>query len=203
MGEDLWALLDLDHVVDHAANCVAHRCERPPDVKQIVAELRDPQPRLLGSLLLDLVVELVDLRIDVVDDVEVRLGDGVDEAVRDHARRVRVVDGLPQRSEVVGLAAVGRRLPHRQDRVVGDHDVDLLVVDAVLLGNRAGEQEDAEDVVAVALHRRPRLVVVPRVSQDQLERRFLELPRRLRSKLVLIGIEEVDPGRGHTAADST
>ena len=88
--EHLGALLDLDDVVDDAPHGVAHRRERAADVQEVVAERRDPLARLLGRLVLDLVLELVDLGVDVVDEIEVALRDVVDEAVRDHPRRVAV-----------------------------------------------------------------------------------------------------------------
>jgi hypothetical protein len=77
--EDLRALLDVDDAVHDAAHRVTGRRERAPDVQQIVAQRRDALARLRGALLLHLVFELVDLRVDVVDEVEVMLGNVVDE----------------------------------------------------------------------------------------------------------------------------
>ena len=77
-------------------------------------------------------------------------------------------------------------------------DVDLLVVDAVFRRDGDRDEEDAEDVVAVRLQRRPRLVVMLRRPQEQLERRVLHLGRELCAQLVLARIEQVDP-LGHAA----
>ena len=63
-----------------------------------------------------------------------------------------------------GLAR--RRLRDRDELLAGRDEVDLLVVDAVLVGDGDRHEEDAEDVLAVRDDPRPRLVVgvVPRVS---------------------------------------
>ena len=82
-----------------------------------------------------------------------------------------------------------------------DHEADLLVVDLVLVGRRAGEQEDAEDVVAVALERRPRLVVVLGPVERAARSPISSSSRgALRAQLLVGRIEQVDPVRGHTAA---
>ena len=59
-------------------------------------------------------------------------------------------------------------LAHGEERVVREDDVDLLVVDAVLLALGDGDEEDAEDVVAMPLQRRPRIVRVLRRRQEPL-----------------------------------
>ena len=64
---------------------------------------------------------------------------------------------------------------------MGDHDVDLRVKDVALRLDVLGGEEDAEDVIAVALHRRPRLVPMLRGPEQELEGALLELPRCLRS----------------------
>jgi hypothetical protein len=61
---------------------------------------------------------------------------------------------------------------------VRDHDVDLLVEDAIILGNGNGDEKDAEDVVAVRLERRPRLVLVRCRLEQKLERRLLNRSRQ-------------------------
>ena len=80
---------------------------------------------------------------------------------------------------------------------MGEHDADLLVVDRVLLGHRSRQQEDAEDVVAVALERRSWLVVVVRMRDERLDRSVLELARRLLAQLLFARVQQVDPLRGH------
>ena len=90
MREDLVAFFDFDDVVDDAAHRIAHRREGATDVQQIVAKLGDAISRHRRGLRLDPVLELVDLRVDVVDEIEIALGDVVDEPVRDHPGRVRL-----------------------------------------------------------------------------------------------------------------
>ena len=46
------------------------------------------------GLRVDEILELVDLGVHVVDEIEIALGDVVDDAVRDHPGRVRGLDGL-------------------------------------------------------------------------------------------------------------
>ena len=53
----------------------------------------------------------------------------------------------------------GWRLAHRQRDVRRQYEVDLLVEDPILLGHGDGDEQHPEDVVAVALERRPRLVL--------------------------------------------
>ena len=72
-------LFELDDVVHDATDRVAHRRERAANVQQVVAQLRDAGSRYRRRLRFHLVLELVDLRIDVVDEVEIALGDVVDE----------------------------------------------------------------------------------------------------------------------------
>jgi hypothetical protein len=163
--EDLGPALDLDHVVDDAANGVPHRRQRPPDVEQVVTEVRDPRARLRRKSGLDALFDLVDLLVQVVDQVEVALGDVVEEAVGDHARRVGRLHRPLHRLDVVRRAPV-RRLPHRQQRVACEDDVDLLVEDLVALVQDDGGEEDAEDVVAVSLHRGTGLVLVLRLLEE-------------------------------------
>ena len=85
MREHLLAVLDLDDVVDDAADGVAHRRQRPANVEQVVPKLRNASTRRLGRARLDPVLELVDLLVEVVDQIEVSLGNVVDKAVRHHA----------------------------------------------------------------------------------------------------------------------
>ena len=149
------------------------------------------------GLSLDLVLELVDLRVDVVDEIEVALGDVVDEPVGEHPRRVRLSHRRLHNFEVVRWSSAGRCLPHRDERVRRDHEPDLLVVDGVLFGDSLREKKDAEDVPAVPTKRGTRLVVMLRRLEEQLDRRLLELARALRAELVGGRVEEIDPLRGH------
>ena len=80
---------------------------------------------------------------------------------------------------------------------MGDHEPDLLVVHGVLIGDRLGEEEDSEDVAAVAAKRGARFVVVFRFFEQKLDRRLFEVARALRAKLVCSRVEKVDPLRGH------
>ena len=90
-----------------------------------------------------------------------------------------------------------RRLADREQRVACQDDVDLLVVNGVLLVEHDGRQEHAEDVIAVTLHRRPRLVLVFRLREQELEGALLELARGVRTELVCRRVEKIDPVRGH------
>ena len=157
--EDLLAFLDLDDVVDDAPDGVAGRRERAADVQQIVAEVAEPAPRLRRRSDLDGVLELVDLAVERVDEVEVVLGDVVDEPVEHHPGVVVGMARFARRPRIVGVL-VRRRLADAQQNVVRHDDVDLLVEDAIVLGDGDRDEEDAEDVVAVRLQGRPRLVGV-------------------------------------------
>ena len=84
VAEDLLAAVDVDRVVDHAADGVAHRRRGCDGCGGGRAEARDPGARLVGGLRLDEILELVDLVVEVVDEVEVALGDLVDQPVREH-----------------------------------------------------------------------------------------------------------------------
>ena len=90
-----------------------------------------------------------------------------------------------------------RRLAHREDGLVRDHEVDLGVEDLLPRLDVGRGEEDAEDVGAMALHRGPRLVLVDMRAQQQPHRALFELARRLLSQLRLAGIEQVDPDRSH------
>ena len=85
---------------------------------------------------------------------------------------------------------------------MGEDEVDLLVIDAVLLGHGDGDEEDAEDIVAVSLEGGSRLILVLRWREQPFERGLLELTRSLRAQLLGTRVEQVDPGRGHRGANS-
>jgi hypothetical protein len=75
-----------------------------------------------------------------------------------------------------------------------DDQVDLLVVDAVLLGHGDGDEQDAEDVVAVALQRGSRLVLMLRRREQPFKCCLLEVLRGFRAELLRSRVEQVDPG---------
>ena len=85
------------------------------------------------------------------------------------------------------------RLPHRQERVAGDDQVELLAVDDVFLPDHDRDEEDAEDVAAVALELRTRLVVVLRGREKLLERALVHVGREVACHLCRRRIEQVDP----------
>ena len=142
----------------------------------------------------DFLLELVDLVIEIVDQVEVALGDVLDEVCDEHADAVvgaaRVLRGL----RVEGGFARWR-LRDRDEPLARRDEVDLLVVDAILVGDGHGHEEDAEDVRAVRDDPRPRLVrmVVPRGQRPQSTR--VEILRQVLPQLLLVGVDQVDPPR--------
>ena len=195
--EDLDAL-ELDSRVDDHAHRVARGRQRAADAQQVVAERRDPFADLRGRPLLDVILELVDLVVQVVDQVEVALGDLVDEAEREHADVLLRPACLLGRLRVERLL-VGRRLRDRHELVGGQDEVDLLVEDAVLGGHRDGDQEDADDVGAVGLDPWARLVVVDGRREQKLERGRVQAFRNARADLVRRRVDQVDPAHrlGH------
>ena len=80
---------------------------------------------------------------------------------------------------------------------MGDDEIELLEVDAVLLADADGHDEDGEDVLAAAFETRARLVVVHGRSEEALDRRLVQLLRERLSDRVAVGVEEVDQP-GHT-----
>jgi hypothetical protein len=62
------------------------------------------------------------------------------------------------------------------------------------------DQEDPEDVVAVALQCGPGLVLVVRRRKQLLDRGLLELARRLLAQLFSVGVEQVGPRNSHRGA---
>ena len=127
------------------------------------------------------------------------LRDVVDEPVQHHAAVVVRAASLAHGARIVGMLA-GRRLADAEEDIVGHDDVDLLIEDAILVGDGDGNQEHAEDVVAVRLEGGTRLVGEERRREQKLERRLLHSLRQLRAELVGRRIDQVDPlghrGRG-------
>ena len=102
---------------------------------------------------------------------------------------------LLERREVERLLA-RRRLPHRQRHLGREHEVDLLVEDAILLRHGDRDEEDAEDVVAVRLERRPWSWSACTGGGDEpLERARVQRDRGLGEELLPRGVEQVDPAR--------
>ena len=110
--------------------------------------------RLLGRPRVDALLELVDLLVDRVEQVDVALGDVVDEVDRrscpgGSSCSMRVADVAR-----CGSGRTARRSPGVLRTVTirsaAEDEVDLLVVDDVLLGHGDRDEQEAEDVVAVA-----------------------------------------------------
>ncbi|HEV2590685.1 MAG TPA: hypothetical protein VGU02_02210 [Gaiellaceae bacterium] len=95
-----------------------------------------------------MVLELVDLVVECVEQVEIPLGDVVDQVVDVHAdllvRAACFLRGLR-----VERLLSGRCLRNGDQPFRSRDEVDLLVVDAILVGDCDGREEHAEDVVAV------------------------------------------------------
>jgi len=106
--------------------------------------------------------------------------------------------GLRRRRIPRGSAAL-RRLPHGDDHVSGDDEVDLLIEDPLLGGGQHRDEQLAEDVVAVRLELRAGLVVVECRGEELLQRSLVHVGRQVRLQLVPAGVEQVDPAgtRGH------
>jgi hypothetical protein len=175
------------------------RSDRPPDVEEIVPQLRDPNPHLARGPAFDALFELVDLFVQRIDQIEEVVGDQIDDVVDDHARALvgLLADRLVYRVKVAGLAALGC-LADRYDTVPGRDDVDLLVVDPVLLADCDRQQEDSEEVVVVTFEPRPRLVVVHGRLEQLFERALVDLGGECLRHLPFSGVEEIDPF-GHVA----
>ena len=135
--------------------------ERPPDVEQVVPELRDAPAGLLGRPLVDVLLQLVDLLVDVVEQVEVPLGDLVDEVVRDHPRGQLAAMDVAELLDAAGVERLlgARSLADGDDPVAGENEIDLLVEDAVFFRQGNGHEGQAEDVVAVALDGGPQVAL--------------------------------------------
>ena len=106
-----------------------------------------------------MVLELFDLVVHRVDQVEVALGDVIDEVVEDHARRSSLGSSSPPWRGCVsnGLLA-GGVLRTVSTSSCGQDDVDLLVEDPSSLGtDDRHDEHDADDIVVVALDRGPGL----------------------------------------------
>src|SRR5205823_6400946 len=100
--------------------------------------------------------------------------------------------GLPRGLEVERMAPLGG-LAYGQEPFARRDDVYLLVEDPVLLADRDRDEEDAEDVVVVALEPRSRLVVVPRRPQKLLVGAVVDLAWQRVVECLLLRVEQVDP----------
>ena len=102
---------------------------------------------------------------------------------------------LLKRSEVKGLFT-GRRLPDGDRHLGREHEIDLLVEDAILVWHGDRSEQHAEDVVAVWLDRRPGVLVGVTLGDEPVDRATVEPDGCLRKQLLPRGIQQVDPARG-------
>jgi hypothetical protein len=116
--------------------------------------------------------------------------------VDDHAGILVRSGRVANVARVIRPAALGRRLPHRDEGTLGEYEVELRVVDEILVGDRDRDEEDAEDVVAVALQLRARLVTVLRRRQQLREGGCVDALGKVLPDLVLRRVEEIDPAVG-------
>ena len=107
------------------------------------------------------------------------------------------VAGLLQRADVEGPLA-RRRLAHGERHLGRQDEVDLLVEDPVFLGDADGDEQHAEDIGAVRLEGRPRVLVDAGRRDEPLDRARVELDRGLGQHLLARGVQQVDPARGRT-----
>src|SRR5262249_35485243 len=113
------AAFDVDAAVDDFAHGVPGRRKRLADVQQVAPELRDPPARLIVRPRVYALLELLDLLVYRVEQVDVALGDVVDDEVGDHPRRLLVRDrvaGIADVRRVEGRPFAGR-LAHGDDAV--------------------------------------------------------------------------------------
>ena len=78
-------------------------------------------------------------------------------------------------------------------------EVDLLVVEAVLCRHRHGNEEDPEQVVAVGVDPRARLVVVDVRREERAQRRRVHVLGQSVMQLDRGGVDEVEPP-GHDSS---
>jgi hypothetical protein len=188
------AALDVDSPVDDAVHCVAGRRDSLAGLEEVVAELREPFSDARRGPVLDVILQLVDLLVQGVDQVEEPLGDLVHEVVGDQSGFLdaTALAGFADPAGVEGLT-LGRRLADGQNESLGQDEVDLLVVDAILFRNRDRAEEDAEDIVAVALEGRPRIVLVGGRARQPVERAGVQVHRQLFPQLGRVWVDEIDP----------
>ena len=147
---------DVEGPVDDAPDCGAGRAHDSAGVDEIVAERREPTAHLTARPVLDVILELVDLRVGGIHDVEVRLGDVVDESVDELTDRRVARD--PQACRVP-RRSVRRRLPDRHEELRRGHEPDLPAHETVLLRTREDRHEQAVRIASVPFEQRPRRVV--------------------------------------------
>ena len=147
-----------------------------------------------GRLVGNPVLELVDLLVEVVDQVEVALGHLIDEVVDVHADLLVLLAGALRLGGVERML-VRRRLDDGDEALVRRDEVDLLVVDPVLRGDRDREQEDPEDVVVVRFDPRARLVRVHVRREQRGECRLRESLREVADELLFVRVDELEPAR--------
>jgi hypothetical protein len=187
-------LVELDPVVDDLVHGVAGRREGAADPAHVLAQLAQAQPHLRRRLDGDQIFQLVDLIVERVDQIEVALGDLVDQVVDEHADVVVNAACVLRRRRVERLLA-RRRLRDRHQPRFGRDEVDLLVKEPVLARHLDRDEENAEDIVTVGLDARTRLVVVDVRREQRPERRGADARRQLLAQRILRRVDQVDPLR--------
>src|SRR6201999_665550 len=104
---------ELDPVVDDLADRVAQRGQDSPHVQHVVAQVGDPGANSFRRPPVDTVLQLVYLVVEGIDQIQVTLGDVVDEVVQQHRGRFPRPTGVHRRGRLVRRPPVQRGLPDR------------------------------------------------------------------------------------------
>ena len=164
-------------------------------MQELVAELREPDARERRPELVDAVLEHVDLAVDRVEEVEVRVGDVVDQALDEDADRHARLGRGRQHGRLV-RRPVARRLAHGHEQLRRRDEGDLLTGDAVI-GQRQHRDQHPEDVGAVTLDHRPWLAVLGRRCCEGLDDGRVDVDGERRVQLLAGRVDEIEPARGH------
>ena len=171
--------------------------------EQVVPQLGEPAPALLGRPAVDVLLELVDLVVDCVEQVEEALGYVVNEVIRDLPWRQLVVVRVTDVAHTLWWERLpaARGLADSHDPAPRDHEVDLLVEDEVLLGHGDRHQQDPDDVAAVASDAgADARSVLLRGAQKLLDGLGPDVARQRVAKSRFVGVEQVGPrGPRHAA----
>ena len=108
----------LDPAVENPPDCRARRGDGSAAVQQLVAKVGDPRPNAARTATCPGRPRAPrSRRTTASNDVEIRVGDVVDEAVDELSGRGILLGGRVERRDVERLAAVARRLPHRDEEL--------------------------------------------------------------------------------------